>query len=157
MGDIGLYLRLDEERTHWCRLHALHDLRLVFRRGSGALAGLGYVTARRIFANEQRLAALARELETARRIQTSILPRGVPGVGGLRLAARYQPMAAVAGDLWDFLAVDRRVGLLVADVSGHGVPAALVASMVKVAFEAQRGRGHVAAEGPVSRASRAGR
>ena len=105
----------------------------------GFLAGLGYVTARRVFANEQRLATLAHELETARRVQASILPRGVPQVGGLRLAARYRPMAAVAGDFWDVLAADGRVGLLVADVSGHGVPAALVASMVKVAFEAQRG------------------
>lgn len=106
----------------------------------GFLAGLGYLTARRFFANEQQLATLAQELETARRIQASILPAGVPRVVGLRLAARYQPMAAVAGDFWDVLAADGRVGLLVADVSGHGVAAALVASMVKVVFEAQRGR-----------------
>ena len=112
----------------------------------GFLGGLGYVTARRVFANEQRLASLAQELETARRIQASILPRGVPRLGGLRVAARYQPMEAVAGDFWDFLAADGRVGLLVADVSGHGVPAALVASMVKVAFEAQRGRAAEPAE-----------
>jgi sigma-B regulation protein RsbU (phosphoserine phosphatase) len=105
----------------------------------GFLAGLGYVAARRVFGNERRLATLAQELETARRIQASILPRALPSVAGLRVAVRYQPMTAVAGDLWDFLAADGRVGLLVADVSGHGVPAALVASMVKVAFEAQRG------------------
>ncbi len=112
----------------------------------GFLAALGYVTARRVFANEQRLATLAQELETARRIQASILPPGVPRVRGLRLAARYQPMTAVAGDFWDVLAADGRVGLLVADVSGHGVPAALVASMVKVVFEAQRGKAAEPAE-----------
>jgi sigma-B regulation protein RsbU (phosphoserine phosphatase) len=110
------------------------------------LAGFGYVTARRVFATEKQLASLEQELDTARRIQASILPRGVPRVGGLRLAARYQPMASVAGDFWDFLAADGRVGLLVADVSGHGVPAALVASMVKVAFESQRGRAAEPAE-----------
>jgi len=101
------------------------------------LAALGYVTASRVFADERRLFGLARELETARRIQASILPRRLPAVDGLRLAVRYEPVAAVAGDFYDFAATSNRLGLLVADVSGHGIPAALVASMVKVAFEAQ--------------------
>ena len=57
---------------------------------------------------------------------------------GLTIAARYVPMSAVAGDFYDFILVDeRRVGLLIADVTGHGVPAALIASMLKVAFAAQ--------------------
>src|SRR5688572_12785907 len=62
----------------------------------------------------------------------------MPEVRGLAVAARYLPMADVGGDLYDFLAADpERVGILVADVSGHGVPAALIASMVKVALAAQ--------------------
>ncbi len=45
-------------------------------------------------------------------------------------------MTAVAGDFYDFVAVDRtHVGILVADVAGHGVPAALIASMIKVALQ----------------------
>ena len=48
-------------------------------------------------------------------------------------------MTAVAGDFYDFLETDaQRLGILVADASGHGVPAALIASMVKVALAAQR-------------------
>jgi sigma-B regulation protein RsbU (phosphoserine phosphatase) len=48
-------------------------------------------------------------------------------------------MTAVAGDLYDFLMTDaRHAGLLIADVSGHGVPAALIASMVKMAATSQR-------------------
>src|SRR5262249_60340112 len=48
-------------------------------------------------------------------------------------------MTDVAGDFYDFLELDaRRLGILIADVSGHGVPAALIASMVKVALAAQR-------------------
>ena len=62
----------------------------------------------------------------------------MPQLPGLRVAAQYVPMSQVAGDFYDFLVVDdQRLGLLIADVSGHGVPAALVASMVKVAIAAQ--------------------
>ena len=87
----------------------------------------------------ERLVAINRELEIARRIQSSILPQRMPQVSGLTIAARYRPMTAVAGDFYDFLELDaKRLGILVADVSGHGVPAALLASMVKVALAAQR-------------------
>jgi sigma-B regulation protein RsbU (phosphoserine phosphatase) len=98
---------------------------------------LGYAVAHRFFANERRLIAITHDLETARRIQASILPRTTPQQG-VDVAVRYVPMTSVAGDFYDFLVVDeRRVAVLVADVSGHGVPAALIASMVKVAFAAQ--------------------
>ena len=101
-------------------------------------AGLGSIVARRVFVNETRLAAVRRELETARRIQTSILPRELPRLPGLDLAVRYLPAEDVAGDFYDFLpGPGRSLGVLVADVSGHGVPAALIASMLKVATAAQ--------------------
>ena len=59
-------------------------------------------------------------------------------MAGLDIAAQYVPMTAVAGDFYDFLVVDEmRVGILVADVTGHGVPAALIASMLKTALAAQ--------------------
>ncbi len=102
------------------------------------VACLGYVSAYRTFANEERLLAINKELEIARRIQSSTLPQSVPTLRGLEIAARYVPMSAVAGDFYDFLGVDeKRVGILVADVTGHGVPAALIATMLKVAFAGQ--------------------
>jgi phosphoserine phosphatase RsbU/P len=86
----------------------------------------------------RQLLAIQKELETARLIQQSILPETVPQIEGLDIAARYIPMAAVAGDFYDFIVVDgQRVGILVADVSGHGMPAALIASMLKIALAAQ--------------------
>jgi sigma-B regulation protein RsbU (phosphoserine phosphatase) len=97
---------------------------------------LGYVAAEKIFADERRLLSIESELEIAREIQSSILPRCVPELKDLRINAAYRPMTAVAGDFYEFIAVDQnRVGFLVADVSGHGVPAALIASMVKVAMQ----------------------
>ena len=86
----------------------------------------------------RQLSDIRTEMETARKIQTSILPRELPRVANLEIAARYIPMSSVAGDFYDFLPVDdHRVGILVADVSGHGMPAALIASMLKIAFAAQ--------------------
>ena len=107
------------------------------------LCSLGWLVARRSLRTEEALVAIRNELEIARRIQTSILPEAMPELNGIQIAARYVPMSEVAGDFYDFLVVDdRRVGLLIADVSGHGVPAALVASMVKVAIAAQAEHAH---------------
>jgi phosphoserine phosphatase RsbU/P len=86
----------------------------------------------------RQLMALREELETARQIQLSILPREIPIIPGLDIAARYIPMSSVAGDFYDFIPIDEhRIGIFIADVSGHGMPAALVASMLKIALAAQ--------------------
>ena len=104
------------------------------------LLSFGYVALDMILANERRLLAIDSELEIARRLQFSILPASPPEVATLRIAAAYEPMTAVAGDFYEFLPVDeRRSGFLVADVSGHGVPAALIASMIKVAMQSVNG------------------
>ena len=86
----------------------------------------------------QQLLAIQKELETARQIQLSILPSEIPKIEGLDIAARYVPMTSVAGDFYDFIVVDEKhIGILVADVSGHGMPAALIASMLKIALSSQ--------------------
>jgi len=103
------------------------------------LGCLGYVAARQTLHREAQLSEIQKELEVARRMQLSILPGGFPDSRNFRVAARYEPMTSVAGDFYDFLAADdRQAGLLIADVSGHGVPAALIASMVKMAATTQR-------------------
>jgi sigma-B regulation protein RsbU (phosphoserine phosphatase) len=104
------------------------------------LATLGYVAARRTIQRDQQLVEIQKELDVARRIQMSILPGEFPNNANFRVAARYVPMTSVAGDFYDFLVSDdRQAGLLIADASGHGVPAALIASMVKIAATSQRG------------------
>jgi sigma-B regulation protein RsbU (phosphoserine phosphatase) len=102
------------------------------------VAALGYAATRAFTRGERERQAIDNELTTAREIQRSILPKEMPSVAGLRVSAGYDPASSVAGDLYDFLAVDEsRAGVLVADVAGHGVPAALIASMVKIAFSSQ--------------------
>ena len=98
---------------------------------------LSYVTVRRIIADDRRLLTLSDEMRAATRIQKAILPREIPRLENASIAVRYAPMADVAGDLYDFTTIQQYgMGVLVADVIGHGVPAALVASMVKVAASA---------------------
>ena len=120
---------------------------LPWRQEGEALGLLVFVTtlayaAARTFAREEReQLAIEHELTTAREIQRTLLPTHMPGVPGLAFRAEYEPATSVAGDLYDFLRIDEKhVGVLVADVSGHGVPAALIASMVKVAVSSQAAR-----------------
>lgn len=103
------------------------------------LVALGFTAANNVVARERKLMEVEQELATARRIQNSIIPNAAPELVRVRVAARYQPMTSVAGDFYDFLGIsENSLTILVADVSGHGVPAALVASMLKVCFAAQR-------------------
>jgi sigma-B regulation protein RsbU (phosphoserine phosphatase) len=101
------------------------------------LFSLGYVALEIMFTNERRLLSIEMELDTARQIQSSILPARVPELENLRIAASYYPMTGVAGDFYQFVPSDNNhLGILVADVSGHGIPAALISSMIKVAMQA---------------------
>lgn len=85
-----------------------------------------------------QLLALNNELEMAREIQLSILPHTLPKLPGLDIAARFLPMNSVAGDFYDFIQIDdKHLGILIADVAGHGLPSALIASMLQVALSAQ--------------------
>ncbi len=100
------------------------------------LLSFAFVAMQMISANERRLLSIENELEVARQLQFSILPTSIPEVRNVRIAVTYRPMTAVAGDFYEFIPVDRnQVGFLVADVTGHGVPAALIASMIKVATQ----------------------
>jgi serine phosphatase RsbU (regulator of sigma subunit) len=71
--------------------------------------------------------ALEREVEIAREVQRELLPRGAPVVRGLELAGICIPAIGVGGDYYDYLPLqDERIGLVIADVSGKGIPAALL-------------------------------
>jgi serine phosphatase RsbU (regulator of sigma subunit)/anti-sigma regulatory factor (Ser/Thr protein kinase) len=80
----------------------------------------------RLYAQEMEQQLINRELETARGIQQSFLPQAIPQHAGWDIAAFWHPVREVAGDFYDFYTLpDGRLAVVIADVSGKGVPAAL--------------------------------
>jgi len=70
---------------------------------------------------------IEQELQVARRIQQELLPEETPELDGWRIATYYGPAREVGGDFYDFLELSSgRLGLVVGDATGHGMPAALV-------------------------------
>lgn len=84
----------------------------------------------------EKISTMEKELSLAKKIQTSLLPKAVPEINFISFGTLYLPMAMVGGDYYDVKKVsDTSFALLVADVSGHGIPAALIASMLKISFQ----------------------
>ncbi|MES1243926.1 MAG: SpoIIE family protein phosphatase [Acidobacteriota bacterium] len=78
---------------------------------------------------------LEREMQVAAEIQRQILPKGAPGVPGYQLVGWNRPARQVGGDYYDLLALpDGRAELVVGDVSGKGIPAALMVSTLHSAL-----------------------
>ncbi|HEY3265408.1 MAG TPA: PP2C family protein-serine/threonine phosphatase [Armatimonadota bacterium] len=78
---------------------------------------------------------MEQEMEAARAVQRSLLPSAPPEAPGLSVAFRYQPAGAVGGDIYDFVALaPRETAFMVADVSGHSLPAALLVAAAKGAL-----------------------
>lgn len=77
------------------------------------------------------------EMETARGIQQSFLPESPPRVKGFELAALSLPAREVGGDFYDFIPISQdKVGIVIADVSGKGMPAALFMALSRTLIRA---------------------
>ena len=87
---------------------------------------------------QQAYQQIDQELELARRIQESFLPRQFPDVPQVKFAVHYQPCGRVGGDFYDIFRLDEKhVGFYVADAMGHGVPASLLTIFVKTGVRAK--------------------
>ena len=81
---------------------------------------------------------IEQELRVAQLIQQQFLPKQLPDLPGWQVAAFYRAAQEVGGDFYDFITLDRgRIGLVVGDVTGHGVPAALVMATTRSFIRAQ--------------------
>lgn len=78
-------------------------------------------------------AAMRRDLELARIVHDKLNPSRIPEIPGAELGLAYMPVSEIGGDLYDFFRPAERnlFGIFIADVTGHGIPAALLTSMVK--------------------------
>lgn len=100
--------------------------------------GVRHGVSRHVTARATRVAQLQHqngELEDAREVQQQLLPRCGPAVPGLDYAGRCRPAASVGGDYYDFLSIgDGRVGFAIGDVSGKGIPAALLMATLQASL-----------------------
>ncbi len=84
-----------------------------------------------------QLETQAQELERAREIQQSLLPKDIPQIPGFEVATAWQPARMVGGDYFDVLRLsEHRLAICIADVSGKGVPAALLMANVQATVHA---------------------
>lgn len=85
---------------------------------------------------QEQIVAINQELRIAKEIHESILPQTIPSPRGIKINVCYIPMAEIGGDLYEFFEDPKEdaLGILIADVTGHGIPAAQVSSMVKAVF-----------------------
>jgi sigma-B regulation protein RsbU (phosphoserine phosphatase) len=99
------------------------DLELFIALCSMAAIAIENAKMHRTLMEKQRL---VKDMEFARTVQESFLPQKGPEIRNYRFSAHYTPAQEVGGDFYDFIRLDRdRTGIVIGDVSGKGVPAAL--------------------------------
>ncbi|MBE7410703.1 MAG: SpoIIE family protein phosphatase [Leptospiraceae bacterium] len=94
---------------------------------------------KRAVSNNEKFISYRKELEIATKIQKWILPDSFPEIPNIRYASLYLPMTEIGGDYYDFHWMgDEGLGVFIGDVSGHGIPAAMISAMTKIAFSMQK-------------------
>ena len=86
-----------------------------------------------------RAQALDKEMAAAAQVQRHLLPEAAPKIPGFDIASRYVPFELVGGDFFDFVPIqDKHLGIAIADVSGKGVPGAILMAATRAVL-----RGHI--------------
>jgi len=134
----GSLNHLDATFIRAIRAHAFYFIQKPFDRDVLLTLMERCLELRRLSAeNRRHTSRLEAELAAARAFQQSLLPPASAQIEGLAIEARYLPCAELGGDLYDYAASGPgRATLLIADVAGHGVRAAMLTGVVKAAFDA---------------------
>jgi len=121
------------------------DLELLSAIASSAAIAIENARLYQVAAEKGRM---ERELQMARDVQASLLPRETPQVPGWEFAVRWQPAREVAGDYYDFIPLNAgQLGLVIADVSDKGMPAALFMALTRSIVRASVGHAPSPADG----------
>ncbi|MFB3920449.1 MAG: PP2C family protein-serine/threonine phosphatase [Terriglobia bacterium] len=97
----------------------------------------------RLLRESQEKSRLESELQIAREVQRQLFPQEIPRVGGLELYGVCNPARTVSGDYYDFIQLDEnRVGLVLGDIAGKGISAALLMAAIQSSLRAQYYNGH---------------
>lgn len=116
-----------------------------------AIQVMTYMSARsrRVMVEELKLVRLQDELQIGREIQLSLLPEKCPTIPGWEFATFYRAARAVGGDLYDFIpspANPHQLNIVIADVTGKGIPAALFMAVSRTLLRTETMNGHSPAE-----------
>ena len=122
-GEIGDEMDIDTSSEIGEIAQAFSDITSKFRESQKNLA------------EQERL---QKEMQVAQEIQQTLLPADFPEVEGFEIASHYEAAREVGGDYFDFVEVDKdTLGVVVADVSGKGVPGSLVMTMIRTALRTE--------------------
>lgn len=128
LGTLRVYT--SDERTF--ELHEINLLKAIAAQASAAIEHA------RLLEESLAAEAIERQVRMAADVQMRMLPKSPPKPPGAELAYAYVPCFDLAGDFFDFIELpDNNVGVVIADVSGKGVPASLIMASVRAALRAQ--------------------
>src|SRR5713101_8989082 len=102
-----------------------------------------YVAQREILAStiQKQRDDLVKDIKLAEQLQQLFLPIAIPAIAGLEIAGMMRPARGVSGDYYDYIPIDsHRIQVVIADVSGKGVPAALLMSATAAAIQLEASR-----------------
>ena len=131
---------------HYSVIHyysGFYILRFTLTYSSITILTLGYEYTRSVsireLAKKQKatrttIMRMKTDFELSKNIQKNIIPSAAPHVRGLAIASLYKPLEEVSGDFYDYIDLGSpgKIGIFIADVTGHGVPSALITSMLKI-------------------------
>ena len=126
IGLIRLYGDAPRQFSEW-------DRRLIRSIGNQAAAAVDQARLMRVEDHEKQV---QRQLAIASDVQRRMMPRSLPSAPGLDIAARYEPSLELGGDFYDVFELGNQIGMVVGDVVGKGIAAALLMSHVRATLRA---------------------